>query len=145
MASNKEIGRIGQKRWGGIFYEEFLRELRGRRGVEAFREMSENDDIVGAILFSIEMLVKQADWNVEAGGDSAKDKEAAEFVRSCMDDMQDTWIDTVSEILSFLTYGWSLHEIVYKRRCGRTRDPRTRSKFTDGLIGWQKLPIRAQE
>ncbi|MBQ6206498.1 MAG: hypothetical protein IJK52_05405, partial [Oscillospiraceae bacterium] len=64
---------------------------------------------------------------------------------SCMDDMQDTWIDTVSEILSFLTYGWSLHEIVYKRRCGRTRDPRTRSKFTDGLIGWQKLPIRAQE
>ena len=145
MASNREIGRIGQKRWGGIFYEEFLRELRGRRGVEAFREMSENDDIVGAILFSIEMLVKQADWNVEAGGDSAKDKEAAEFVRGCMDDMQDTWIDTVSEILSFLTYGWSLHEIVYKRRCGRTRDPRTRSKFTDGLIGWQKLPIRAQE
>ena len=145
MASGKEIGRVGQRRWGGIFYEEFLPELRGRRGVEAFREMSENDDIVGAILFSIEMLVKQADWNVEAGGDSAKDKEAAEFVRGCMDDMQDTWIDTVSEILSFLTYGWSLHEIVYKRRCGRTRDPRTRSKFTDGLIGWQKLPIRAQE
>ena len=114
MASNKEIGRIGQKRWGGIFYEEFLRELRGRRGVEAFREMSENDDIIGAILFSIEMLVKQADWSVESGGNSAKDKEAAEFIQSCMDDMQDTWIDTVSEILSFLTYGWSLHEIVYK-------------------------------
>ena len=145
MAQNKEVGRIGQRRIGGVFYEEFLRELRGRRGVEAYREMADNDDMVGAILFSIEMLVKQAAWTVEAGGNSAKDKEAAEFVESCMYDMTDTWIETISEILSFLTYGWSLHEIVYKRRCGRTRDPRTRSKFTDGLIGWQKLPLRAQE
>ena len=140
-----EIGRIGQRRWGGIFYEEFLRELRGRKGVEAYHEMAENDDMVGAILFSIEMLVRHADWTVEPGGSTGKDREAAEFVESCMDDMQDTWTDTISEILSFITYGWSLHEIVYKRRCGRTRDPRTRSKFTDGLIGWQKLPIRAQD
>lgn len=145
MASNKEIGRVGQRRYGGVFYEEFLPELRGRRGVEVYHEMAENDDIVGAILFSIEMLVKQATWNVEPSGASAKDKEAAEFVRGCMDDMSDTWIDTVSEILSFLTYGWSFHEIVYKRRMGKNRDPRTKSKYTDGLIGWQKLPIRSQE
>ena len=25
-----EVGRIGQKRYGGVFYEEFLPELRGR-------------------------------------------------------------------------------------------------------------------
>ena len=62
-----------------------------------------------------------------------------------MNDMQDTWTDTISEILSFLAYGWSYHEIVYKRRTGNSRDPRQNSKFTDGLIGWQKLPIRAQE
>lgn len=145
MAKNKELGRIGQRRYGGVFYEEFLPELRGRRGIEVYREMSENDALVGAILHAIKMLVKQARWNIEPGGASTKDKEAAEFVESCMDDMQNTWIDTVSEILSFLTYGWSLHEIVYKRRMGKTKDPRTRSKFTDGLIGWQKLPIRAQE
>ena len=145
MAKNKESGRIGQRRYGGVFYEEFLPELRGRKGIEVYREMSDNDALVGAILHAIKMLVKQARWNIEPGGASAKDKEAAEFVESCMDDMQATWIDTVSEILSFLTYGWSLHEIVYKRRMGKTKDPRTRSKFTDGLIGWQKLPIRAQE
>lgn len=143
--SNKEIGRIGQRRYGGTIYEEFLHELRGRRGIEVYREMSENDDVVGAILFAIEMLVRQTDWNIEPGGDSAKDIEAAEFVESCMDDMQETWIDTISEILSFLTYGWSFHEIVYKRRMGNTKDPRTRSKYSDGLIGWKKLPIRAQE
>lgn len=141
----KEIGRIGQRRFGGIVYEEFLPELRGSRGVEIYHEMSENDDVVGAILYAIEMLVRQTKWNVEPGGSTAKDKEAAEFVESCMDDMQNTWVDTISEILSFLAYGWSYHEIVYKRRMGNTADTRTRSKYSDGLIGWAKLPIRAQE
>lgn len=142
---SKEIGRIGQRRYGGIFYEEFLSELRGRKGAEVFTEMSNNDETIGAILFAIEMLVRQASWNVEPGGSTAKDREAAEFVKSCMDDMQQTWIDTISEILSFLTYGWSFHEIVYKRRMGRTKDNRTSSKYDDGLIGWMKLPIRSQE
>lgn len=145
MGSDKEIGRIGQRRYGGNIYEEFLHELRGKRGIEVYKEMSENDDVVGAILFAIEMLVRQANWNIQPGGSTAKDREAAAFVESCMNDMQDTWIDTVSEILSFLTYGWSYHEIVYKRRMGNTKDNRTRSKYQDGLIGWRKLPIRAQE
>jgi len=145
MASKNEIGRTGQRRYNGIIYEEFLPELRGKRGVEAYREMSENDDIAGAILFAVEMLVRQCSWNVEPAGDTAEDRKAAEFVKSCMDDMQDTWTDTISEILSFLTFGWSFHEIVYKRRMGNTKDPRTKSRYSDGLVGWQKLPIRAQE
>ena len=145
MAGRKEIGRIGQRRYGGIIYEEFLQELQGRKGIEAYREMSDNDDVIGAILYAIEMLVRQTTWTVEPGGSTPADREAAEFVQSCMDDMQSTWVDTVSEILSFLTYGWSFHEIVYKRRMGNTRDIRTRSKFSDGLIGWAKLPVRAQE
>lgn len=145
MADSKEIGRIGQRRYGGVIYEEFLHELRGKRGIEVYREMADNDDVIGAILYAIEMLIRQTDWNVEPGGASAKDREAAEFVESCMNDMQNTWVDTISEILSFLTFGWSFHEIVYKRRCGNTKDIRTRSKYSDGLIGWSKLPIRGQE
>lgn len=145
MARTDEIGRIGQKRFGGTFYEEFLRDLRGKKGIETYREMAENDDTIGAILFAIEMLIRQASWTVEPAGDTPKDKEAAEFVEQCMHDMQDTWTDTISEILSFLTYGWSFHEIVYKRRMGKTSNPKTRSKYNDGLIGWRKLPIRAQE
>lgn len=140
-----EIGRIGQNRFGGLFSEEFLPELRGNRGIKIYKEMSENDDIVGSILFAIEMLVRQVHWSVHPNGDSNADKEAAGFVESCMDDMESTWTDTLSEILSFLTYGWSAHEIVYKRRMGRNRDPALRSKYDDGLIGWRKLPIRSQE
>lgn len=143
--SMKEYGSIGQRRYAGVFSEEFLRELQGKHGIEVYREMSENDDVCGAILYTIEMLIRKTTWSVQPGGDSAKDQECAEFVQSCMDDMQDTWTDTISEILSFLAFGWSYHEIVYKRRTGNVNDPRQKSKYTDGLIGWQKLPIRAQE
>ena len=30
----KEYGAIGQRRYAGIFSEEFLRELQGKRGIE---------------------------------------------------------------------------------------------------------------
>lgn len=140
-----EIGRIGQNRYGGIIREEFLPELQGLKGIRTYREMADNDDTIGAILFAIKMLIRHATWSVEPGGDTGIDRDAAEFVESCMNDMQMTWTETVSEILSFLTYGWSYHEIVYKRRMGSTNNPQTNSKYSDGLIGWQKLPIRAQD
>ena len=145
-----EIGRIGQLRYGSggansIFFEEFLHELRGIKGVHAYTEMADNDATVGAILFAIEMLMRKCDFYVEPGGNTDKDKEAAEFVESCMHDMERSWTDTLSEILSFLTYGWSYHEIVYKRRVGKTTSPVTNSKYADGLIGWRKLPIRSQD
>lgn len=145
MPRKGEIGRIGQNRSNGILMEEFLPELQGIRGVEVYREMSDNDETVGAILFVIEMLMRQCTFSVEPGGKTEKDKEAAEFVESCMNDMQLSWTDTISEIVSFLTYGWSYHEIVYKRRMGKTKDRRTSSKYDDGLIGWRKLPLRSQD
>ena len=146
----KELGRIGQHRYSGtggasLFFEEFLHELRGLKGAQAYQEMADNDATVGAILFAIEMLMRQCEFHVEPSGKSAKDKEAAEFVESCMEDMERTWADTLSEIMSFLTFGWSYHEIVYKRRVGKTNSPITNSKYDDGLIGWRKLPIRSQD
>ena len=152
MASGafSEIGRLGQNRLSfgsgsGVMNEEFLRELLGRKGVEVYKEMSENDDIIGAVLFAIEMLMRQVEWNLREPGNSEADIRAAEYVYSCMHDMDESWTDLISEILSFMTYGWSYHEIVYKRRMGTTRNPQTRSKYNDGLIGWRKLPIRSQD
>lgn len=146
----KEIGRIGQRRYYGgnkasIFMEEFLYELQGLKGVQVYTEMADNDATVGAILFAVEMLMRQAEFHIEPASDSAKDKEAAEFVESCMNDMERTWTDYLSEIMSFIVYGWSYHEIVYKRRGGKTKSPVTNSKYNDGLIGWRKLPIRSQD
>ena len=142
----REYGKTGLYRFNtGWIYEEFLRELQGRRGIEVYKEMSENDDVIGAILFATEMLMRQCKWSIQEAGAGRTDYDAAEFVRSCMDDMEETWSDFISDVLSFLPYGWSYHEIVYKRRMGNTKNPETHSKYTDGLIGWRKLPIRSQD
>lgn len=73
----KEYGSIGQRRYAGMFSEEFLRELQGKRGIEVYREMSENDEVCGAILYAIEILLRQTSWNIQSGGDSVKDKESS--------------------------------------------------------------------
>ncbi|MGG1598484.1 phage portal protein family protein [Paenibacillus naphthalenovorans] len=140
-----EVGRTGLKRWGGRIHEEFLPELSGMNAIRVYREMRENDPVVGAIMFAIEMLMRQVSWRVDPVSQNNADLEAAEFLESCLEDMSQTWGDTISEILSFLVYGWSFHETVYKRRLGESRDPTKNSKHKDGRIGWRKLPIRAQE
>ncbi len=141
-----DIGEQGLKRSGGWVDEEFLPQLRGRKAVQVFKEMSENDPIVGALLYSINMLLRNVKWTVKPGGDKRQDRKAADLVETCMSDMEHTWDEFISEALSMLVFGWSWHEIVYKKREGiYSQDRRRRSKYDDGMIGWRKMPIRAQE
>ena len=145
MPKKGEIGRVGQYRMNGTFYEEFLTELLGKKGVEVYKEMSNNDEMAYAIIFALEMLMRNCKYTVEPASEEEGDKEVAEFVESCMHDMKNPWQDVLSEILSFITYGWSYHEILYKVRNGRTKSARTSSKYDDMLIGWADLPIRSQD
>ena len=140
-----ELGRAGLKSYGGSVYEELLSELQGNRGVRVYEEMSRNDAVVGAILFTIRMLIRQVTWTVEAFGDEKQDTDAVDFLRTCMDDMESSWEQTIGDVLSFLVYGWSLTEIVYKRRLGQNNDETLNSRHNDGKVGWRKLAIRAQE
>jgi hypothetical protein len=59
-----EIGTTGLRRTGGTVYEEFLVSLRGRRGAKVYREMSENDPVVGSILYAIEKIILRLDWTI---------------------------------------------------------------------------------
>ena len=127
-----ELGQSGLRQVAGHVREEFLSELAGWRGARVYREMRDNDPIVGAILFSVEMLLRGVAWRVDPAGPSAADREAAGFVARCLDEMEDSFEDTLAEVLSFLTYGWALLEVVYRHRA-------------DGRIGWRKLALRSQD
>jgi hypothetical protein len=156
-----EIGATGLKRSGGRIDEEFLTELQGERGIRAYQEMRDNDDIVGAVLFALEMIIRDVDWSTIPGGTSPADAESADFLASIMDDQSTSWTEFIAELVAgMLTFGWSWHEIVWKTRNGpdpkpiQVTNPRTgeveermpaKSKFDDGRIGVRKLPVRAQE
>jgi hypothetical protein len=141
-----ELGVTGIKRTSGYIDEEFLPALRGRKAVRVYREMSANDSMVGSLLFAIDKLIREVDWKVTPANQDEEGVNAAEFLESCKDDMSHSWDDFIGEVLSMITYGWSWHEIVYKRRIGPwENDSRRKSKYTDGMIGWRKIPIRSQE
>ena len=142
-----EVGTTGLRKSGGIIDEEFLTELRGQRGHRVFREMRDNEPTIGGLLFAVEMSMRSAERDVRPADETDPDAIAvAQFVDSCFDDLSSSWEETLAEILSMLPHGYSFHEIVYKRRAGIDPDsPGKSSKFDDGLIGWRKLPIRAQD
>ncbi len=140
-----EIGLSGLTQSGGVVREEFLRQLSGRQGVKVFREMADNDAIIGGVLFAIEMLIRNVEWLVEVNTEADRAEEAQQLIYECMDDMTHTWEDFVSEALSFLTFGWAVHEIVLKKRSGENDDFRLSSQYSDNKIGWARLPGRAQE
>lgn len=140
-----EVGSTGLQVNGGVVTQDFLRQLQGRAGSAVYKEMAENHPVIGATLSAIEMLFRSVEWTVEpSDSDDQRSIDEAEFVASCMGDMSSSWQDFISSVLGFLVYGYSFHEIVYKRRDGRTDDG-TSSKFDDGRIGWRKMPLRSQE
>ena len=136
-----EFGSTGLRRSNGYIYEEWHPKLRGRRAVQVFREMRDNDATVGAMLYAIESLILQAPWKIEAVEDPTPEQIAArDFVREALfSDMETTWQESLGEILSMIVYGWSYFEVVYKRRSG------TGSRFDDGRVGWKKFAPRGQD
>ncbi len=134
-----EFGSTGLSQFSGFIYEEWLPELSGTRKFKVYREMRDNDPVIGAILFAVSMLIRQVEWRVEPASGDRRGEEARDFILGCLQDMNTTFSDVIDEILSMLVFGFSFHEIVYKKR------QKPESRYQDGLIGWRGFPIRAQE
>lgn len=131
-----EMGVSGVHISSGYVYEEFLPELRGPRGMRTYRQMRDNDATIGALISAIDMLLRSVEWHAEAaeGGEVE-----AEWLDTVFTDMDHTWEDFISNVLTMLPFGWSYFELVFKRRLiGK-------SKFEDGKIGIHKIAERAQE
>ena len=141
-----EIGATGLRRSGGYILEEFLNQLQGTKARQVYREMSDNDPIVGGILLAFNEVMGRLDWHIEKPENaSPEDLVAYDFIQSAFEDTEDSWDATLSQILSMLIYGYSITEIVYKIRGGKSESPIYRSKYSDGRIGWRKFAIRSQD
>ncbi len=139
------VGSTGLRQFGGFVDEEFLARLRGLQGARFYRQMMDNSSVLGAIFFIVKSLVRQAPCMIEAADDSVEAEREKVFIEECLKDMSHTFEDFISEALSFLGFGWSYFEQIYKLRKGDTNDPSTRSQYTDGRIGLRRLDIRSQD
>lgn len=138
-----EIGNAGLKQSSGRVMEEWLPQLKGRQGALIYREMIDNDPIIGGIVYGVEEILRGVPWVTKPYDDTPDHQRAAEFVDECRDDMSHGWADFIADALSKIGFGWSFHEVVYKRRQGVNGE--NRSRYNDNLIGWRKFGFRSQD
>jgi|TARA_R110000787_G_scaffold222267_1_gene330904 hypothetical protein len=144
-ASKITLGVAGDNTHNGqIRADEFLPELRGKKAIRKYREMRDNDSTVGAVMYSVEQILRDVELHVKPVDDSEAAKAEADYVKSVLDDMDHTLDDHIAEALSFLSYGFGWFEVIYKRRVGPTeRSGKKNSKSTDGRLGVRKIAARA--
>jgi hypothetical protein len=135
-----EMGTIGLKVSHNQILEEFRKDLAWPVCVNIYKQMS-YDSTIAASLSLFEMMLERVEWRIEApiGANELQNKRA-EFINQCIDDMDHSWRSFIKEVCSFLVYGFSPHEKVFRKRYYSNG-----SKFNDGYVGWKKLPIRSQD
>ena len=143
----KEFGVTGLNRFGGphgsSLNEDYITAWENLATMIPLVKEMRDDPVIGAVLFAVQMSMRQAEWSVTPFSDEAVDKEAAEFLEQCMEDMSHTWDEHIAQALTFIEYGWATFETVYKRRLGL--DKSVASQYDDGLIGWRKFAFRSQD
>lgn len=132
------MGYSGLKSVSGWIFEESKRELRWPAAGSTYRKMAYDSSVKSALnIFNI--LIGKVPWNVGYRKGAKKETiEAAEFLTFCMGNMdnQYLWSDFITEVLSYLQYGFHVSEKVYtKVKTGRWQ----------GKYKWKKLATRSQD
>lgn len=124
----------------GSVMEECAHELRWPQCMSTYKKMAKDATIAPALNL-VEMAIARVPWSVkipEGYEDQLADK--AEFLRQCMNDMEHTWSQFIRQATTFNRYGFAPVEKVYRKRYKRNG-----SKYNDGLVGIDSLPLIAQD
>src|SRR5262249_5053996 len=114
-----ERGTSGLHRAGGFIREEYLPQLQGKQAVAVYTPLLDRSPVVGSCLFAIEMLIRSVEWHLQPADESAEAQRYADLVHGMLfDDLDMPWPMLLSEILSFLPFGFSFFELTFKRRLG---------------------------
>lgn len=126
--------------FSGNVYEDCNQDLRWPQAIFTYKKMAKDATIAPALSL-VEMAIARVPWSIkipEGYEDQLKDK--AEFLRQCMNDMEHSWGHFIRQCVTFNRYGFSVHEKVYRRRYKKNG-----SKYDDGLVGIQALPLITQD
>lgn len=135
-----EQGYNGLNVFGGINQDEIKRELVFPNSISVFKKMAMHS-AVAAPLTLFDTQLGKIDWKVQPPDNPTKKEQTqTQFIRDCMNDMEHSFSDFIRDAASANMFGFSVHEKVF-----RYRTKEEGSMFTDGKIGWRKLPIRNQE
>lgn len=138
------FGARGLREYSGYVREELHTKLQGTTAIKVYREMADNDALVSAVLYLVDVIAGQVDWFAAPAHEGDSAVRAGDFVDTVFADMEQTWPEVLSEaVLTLAEQGWAWFELVFKRRCGsETRDPTQRSRHADYWWGLRKIDPR---
>lgn len=113
--NRQQFGNSGTEIYGGQFSEEYLGELVGERGADAWDKIRRSESQVAMLLGAIYNPIKAADWEVRPAieGDeiSKQHKELVEHI--LFEKLPRGFKAFVHEALSFIPFGFSIFEVVH--------------------------------
>ena len=134
------VGFTGLRVSNGQVTEELKRELQFPNSIITYKQMAYDSVIAAALNYYEHMMLKARFTLKDHPLATEEQKGYSKFLEECMNDMEHSWQDFIQELTSMNTYGFSVHEIVLRKRLLSKG-----SKYNDGKIGIHKLPIRSQD
>lgn len=135
-----ELGNSGIPMFNGVSNEELKRELNHPNSIKTYKLMEYHPAINAPLNLYSSMVAKARYRFVPPKDATEEEKNQTQIVESMFSDMEHSLEDFISEAMTCTTYGWAVHEKVYRKRTFASG-----SLYNDGLIGIRKLPLRAQE
>jgi len=135
-----EISSSGLNIFSGIPQEELRRELDFPNNIKTYKQMSYHPSVNASVSLYCSMIAK-ANYRVVAPENASEEEKNRAKVISQMlfEDMEHPFEDVIQDAATFLVYGFSVSEKVYRKR-----ELSSGSKFNDGLIAPKKITIRHQ-
>lgn len=108
-----ELGSTGLKAYNGIIQEDFLREWRLPESYKRANEMRLNSPVLAGLLAAIDLSIAKIEMTLSS--DDGENDPRLELWKLQVDKLQGGLGNHIREALTFLPFGFSLHEIVWSR------------------------------
>ena len=128
-----EFGDTGTRRWGGFTSDEFLIELQRQHGAEMYDEMRKSNSTISAVLKIMTQLLYKVKWKWSVQSTNNDDENKSRIIEDMFFDMEKNFTQVLTDVFTFIPFGYSLLEIVWKKRT------------QDGLWGIKKILLRSQK
>lgn len=138
----EQLAVAGYQRTGNQINDDFLPKLNGKQGRRILRQMAENDETIGGVLFAMNSVYRSVQWIFDpADAENPEAVKYAEWLQNTIENQMgdpegalpdDTWSAFVQTWTDTDVFGWSWYDVWIK-------------DLPDGSVGIARLvPVAAE-
>lgn len=114
----------GTEIFSGDFFEEYLTEILGNEWAKIADRMRRSSDQIGMLLTLVKNPIIGATWDIDFKTETDEEKEIKEFIEFNLFELIN-FNQFIEEVLTFIEFGHSVFEVVYRPQIRHLRFPNT--------------------